>query len=91
VTHSSTASTPAMPAESSLDQYEDPDMIYFYLFKSPANQQWYFSIRSTGNHAVVVSSEGYHNKQDARSTIDLIRKGAANASVYDASTEQWAA
>ncbi len=66
-------------------------MIYFTLFKSPANQQWYFNIRSAGNHAVLAASEGYYNKLDALNTINVIRAGAASARIYDESTQQWAA
>lgn len=66
-------------------------MIYFYVYKSAVNGQWYFNIRSGGNHQVIAASEGYHNKQDALSTIHVIRRGAATSRIYDASTEQWAA
>lgn len=66
-------------------------MIYFYLFKGKNDQQWYFNIRSEGNHHVVAQSEGYHNKQDAVSTINLIRRGAGTAKVFDESTQTWAA
>jgi uncharacterized protein YegP (UPF0339 family) len=66
-------------------------MIYFYVHKSAVNGQWYFNIRSVGNHKVIATSEGYHNKQDAWSTINVIRAGAAAAGIYDASTERWAA
>jgi len=65
--------------------------IYFFLHKSTVNGQWYFNVRSTGNHHVVATSEGYHNKQDAIRTINVIRGGAATASIYDDSVKQWAA
>jgi len=64
--------------------------MYFYLFKSNANNQWYFNIRAA-NHERIASSEGYHNKQDAVNTINVIRRGAATAAIYDASIEKWAA
>ncbi|EIL87233.1 YegP family protein, partial [Rhodanobacter spathiphylli] len=64
--------------------------MYFYLFKSTANNQWYFNIRAA-NHERIASSEGYHNKQDAINTINVIRRGAATAGIYDASVEKWAA
>jgi uncharacterized protein len=79
-----------MPAKPPKDQHEVTAMIYFVLFKSPVNQQWYFRIRSA-NHHTIASSEGYHNKQDAVNTIQVIRVGAASAGVYDESTQQWAA
>lgn len=65
--------------------------MYFYLHKSTINNQWYFNIRSSGNQKVIATSEGYHNKQDAISTINVIRNGARAAQIYDASTQQWAA
>lgn len=64
--------------------------MYFYLFKSSANNQWYFNIRSA-NHERIAASEGYHNKQDAINTINVIRRGAGTAGIYDASVEKWAA
>jgi uncharacterized protein len=67
-------------------------MIYFSLFKSSNNQQWYFNIRSAaGKQEVLAASEGYHNKQDALHTINVIRRGATTARIYDFSTQQWAA
>ncbi len=64
--------------------------MYFYLFKSNVNNQWFFNIRAA-NHETIAASEGYHNKQDAVSTINVIRRGAATAAVYDASIDKWAA
>lgn len=64
--------------------------MYFYLFKSNVNHQWYFNIRAA-NHERIAASEGYHNKQDAIHTINVIRRGAGSAGIYDASTEKWAA
>lgn len=64
--------------------------MYFYLFKSTSNNQWYFNIRAA-NHERIASSEGYWNKQDAINTINVIRRGAGSARIFDASTEQWAA
>lgn len=64
--------------------------MYFYLFKSTANNQWYFNLQSA-NHKRIAASEGYHNKQNAIDTINVIRRGAANASIFDASTQRWAA
>lgn len=64
--------------------------MYFFLFKSTNNNQWYFNIRAA-NHERIAASEGYINKQDAVNTINLIRKGAASAGIYDASAQQWAA
>ncbi|MDR6842829.1 YegP family protein [Pseudoxanthomonas sacheonensis] len=65
-------------------------LMYFYIFKSDVNNQWYFNIRSA-NHERIASSEGYHNKQDALSTINVIKAGAAGAPIYDASLSKWAA
>lgn len=47
--------------------------MYFYLFKSNPNNQWYFNIRAA-NHERIASSEGYHNKQDAVNTITRTAK-----------------
>lgn len=64
--------------------------MYFYLFKSNVNNQWYFNIRAA-NHERIAVSEGYYNKQDAVSTLNVIRRGAVSAGIYDASVEKWAA
>jgi uncharacterized protein YegP (UPF0339 family) len=65
-------------------------MLYFDLQKS-TNGQWYFNVRSAGNHRIVATSETYHNRQDALHTVQLIRQHAASAAVWDSTTQRWAA
>lgn len=64
--------------------------MYFHLYQSSVNRQWYFSIKAA-NHHVIAQSEGYHNKADAIGTINLIKRSATAANTYDDSTRSWAA
>lgn len=63
--------------------------MYFYLYKSQANNQWYWKLRSSNHKTIADGSEGYINKQDAIHGINLVKNGAANANTYDQSTEKW--
>lgn len=63
--------------------------MYFVLFKSSANQQWYWNLNA-GNHQVIATgAEGYVNKQDALNGIRLVQSNAPSSGVYDKSQEKW--
>lgn len=47
--------------------------MYFEIFKSDSNSQYYFHIKSS-NHKIVAQSEGYTSKSSAMNTIDSIKK-----------------
>lgn len=52
----------------------------FEVFRSKG--QFYFRMRAA-NNKIILQSEGYHNKADALKTIELIRSGAAGATVVE--------
>jgi uncharacterized protein YegP (UPF0339 family) len=56
--------------------------MYFQVWQSKANSQWYWHLRAA-NHEIVVQSEGYISKQSALHAIGLV-KSSSNATVYDA-------
>ncbi|MCL4161765.1 UNVERIFIED_CONTAM: hypothetical protein GTU68_064046, partial [Idotea baltica] len=45
---------------------------YFNLFKSTANNQFYFNLRA-GNNERVLASEGYTTKQSAQNGISSVK------------------
>jgi len=47
-------------------------------------QPFYFEIQAAGNYETLATSETYVEKADAQHAIDLIMKGAAGATVVDA-------
>jgi uncharacterized protein YegP (UPF0339 family) len=47
--------------------------------------QYYFEIQSAGNWETLATSESYVSKADCERAIELIRAGAATATVNDAS------
>jgi uncharacterized protein len=63
--------------------------VYFILFKSDKNNQWYWNLNANNNKIIATGAEGYINKQDALNGISLIRTNAAVAKVYDKSQEKW--
>ena len=47
--------------------------------------QFYFEIQSAGNYETLATSERYRTKADCQKAIDLIKQGAASATVNDQS------
>lgn len=52
-------------------------MLRFKLQRS-TDDQWYFEIQG-GNNETLATSETYHNESDAQHAIDLIVRGAQDA------------
>lgn len=46
-------------------------------------QPYYFEIQAAGNYETLATSETYVSKADAQHAIDLIKSGAAGATVVD--------
>lgn len=44
-------------------------------------KRWYFRVRAA-NGKVIASSEGYHNRKDARSTAASLRDNLATAGIF---------
>lgn len=63
--------------------------MYFILYKSEKNNQWYWNLNASNNQVIATGAEGYINKQDAIHGINLVKTNAATAKVYDKSTEKW--
>lgn len=61
--------------------------MYFEIFCSSNNQQYYFNIRGA-NHERIAQSEGYIQKQGAVNAIGVIKRDAAQAPVYDKTVSQ---
>lgn len=54
----------------------------YYVYKD-ASGYWRWYLSSGNNRKIANSGEGYNNKQDCLSAIQLV-KGSGNAPVYDA-------
>lgn len=63
--------------------------MYFILFKSDKNNQWYWNMNADNHKIIATGAEGYVNKQDAVNGIYLVKANAAAAKVYDKSQEKW--
>jgi len=63
--------------------------MYFILFKSTQNNQWYWNLNADNNQKIAAGAEGYVNKQDAIHGINLVKANASTAKVYDKSQEKW--
>ena len=55
--------------------------MYFQVWQSNTNHQWYWHLKA-GNNEIVVQSEGYTTKQSALHAVGLV-KTAYNAPVYE--------
>jgi uncharacterized protein YegP (UPF0339 family) len=63
-------------------------LMYFILYKD--NQSlWRWKFRAANHEDICVSSESYHNRQDALHSIQLVRSGSPAARTYDDSQKQW--
>lgn len=65
------------------------ELMYFILFKSDKNNQWYWNLNASNHKIIATGAEGYINKQDAIHGINLVKANAATCSVYDKSQEAW--
>jgi uncharacterized protein YegP (UPF0339 family) len=63
--------------------------MYFILFKSDKNNQWYWNLNADNHQKIASGAEGYVNKQDAINGINLVKKNAATSPVYDKYQENW--
>ncbi|MCP1679440.1 YegP family protein [Kerstersia gyiorum] len=62
--------------------------MYFILYKD-SQGLWRWTFRAANHEAICVSSESYHNKQDAIHSINLVKTGSPSASTYDESQKSW--
>ncbi len=61
--------------------------MYFDVLKdASANPSYYFAVRGDNNETVI-RSETYTTKQSALNTIEMIRREAADAKVFDETGE----
>lgn len=63
--------------------------MYFILYKSDKNNQWYWNLNAANNQVIATGAEGYINKQDAIHGINLVKSGASSSGIYDKSQEKW--
>jgi len=54
----------------------------FVMYRDAQNM-WRWHLRAANNRKIADSGEGYHNKQDCRAMIDLIKTSVASAPVYE--------
>jgi uncharacterized protein YegP (UPF0339 family) len=53
-----------------------------YVMYKDRNFQWRWALFAANNKRIADSGEGYHNKQDCRAAIDLV-KGSSQAPVHE--------
>ena len=57
--------------------------MYFQIFKSKANNQWYWHLKSA-NHEIIAVSEGYTTKDNCLHCIGLVMDTDRKTPVYNA-------
>jgi uncharacterized protein len=55
----------------------------FEIFKSPANSQWFWRLVAVNGKSIAIGGEGYHNRTDCVSSLNLVRQHAATATAYE--------
>lgn len=57
--------------------------MYFELFKSTNNNQWYWRLKASNHQVVATGGEGYVNKQDAVNGINLVKSTTSTTPVRE--------
>ncbi|WP_090828237.1 YegP family protein [Nitrosovibrio tenuis] len=63
--------------------------MYFILYKSVDDSQWYWQCRADNHEPVADGAEGYVNKEDALYGIKRVKGNAATAGIYDDYLAKW--
>lgn len=53
-----------------------------------ADEEWWFNLAG-GNGEIMAASEGYKNKKDCLSTIEVIKSGAFTTKVWKSKGQHW--
>jgi uncharacterized protein YegP (UPF0339 family) len=61
--------------------------MYFEIFKNTTLSQYWFVIKSSGNHQILATSEMYTRKESAVHTIGVIANNGAGSLYYDRTSE----
>ena len=57
--------------------------MYFQIFKSKANNQWYWHLKSA-NHEIIAHGEGYINREDCVHAVNLVMDKTRKTPFYEA-------
>ncbi len=57
--------------------------MYFQIFKSKANNQWYWHLKSA-NHEIIAYGEGYINREDCVHAVNLVMDTTRKTPFYEA-------
>ena len=57
--------------------------MYFELYKSTNNNQWYWRLKAANHQVVATGGEGYYNRQDALNGISLVMSTNTQTPVYE--------
>lgn len=63
--------------------------MYFILFKSTANSQWYWNLNADNHQIIATGAEGYTSKQGALHGLNLVKQNAASSKVWDDELKKW--
>lgn len=63
--------------------------MYFILFQSETNNLWYWNLHTDTHQTVANGAEGYISKEDARNSLQVVRRHAPFCRIYDKMQEKW--
>lgn len=63
--------------------------MYYILFQSETNNLWYWNVHTEHHQTIANGAEGYLSKEDARNSLQILRRHAPFGRIYDKSLEKW--
>jgi uncharacterized protein YegP (UPF0339 family) len=63
--------------------------MYFILFQDKTDNLWYWNLHTETHQAIANGAEGYISKEDARNSLQVVRRHAPFSRIYDKAQEKW--
>jgi uncharacterized protein YegP (UPF0339 family) len=63
--------------------------MYFILFRSEKNNQWYWSLNADNHETIADGAEGYATRSTALHGISLVKENARSSKIFDESQDIW--
>ena len=63
--------------------------MHFTLFQNAINNLWYWNLQTDSHQTIANGAEGYISKEDARNSLEVVRRHAPFCRIYDKAQEKW--
>jgi uncharacterized protein YegP (UPF0339 family) len=65
--------------------------MYFILFQCETNNLWYWNLHTLTHQTIANGVEGYISKEDARNSLQIVRRHVPFCRIYDKAQGEWEA